>query len=515
LRHTPEEPIGTRGFLHRAVRSFTHAAFGNAASFVIAFVFAGLMIRFLGRERSGYLLMLQSFLGLSVIISQGVGAAAIGQLARYRMQGAHVHSQRLVSSLLSLQMVVGAVWALALALAFPLVARWSQLDPQYLDDARSAMWLTAVGFWVAQASSTANTVFQAYERYDYVSAINSVFGLLSGLTCIAILSVHPSMTSVAVGTLAINCCRLPVEALLLRTTLGGYPYPGWDFQTMRPLGHFGLWTMLGGAGGALFVSADRLVLGGLMGARALPYYSIAQRLFAQVHAALSSQYQFLFPLLAANRGSTAAEVVRLDDRLRWYLASISVALYGALALAATPILSHIVGAPLTAADKLPMVLACAQGVLHAAMIVPYYETWALGLAAPNAIAQLANGALCVSTMAILIPLYGVVGASIAQLWIGPVALTHGIWTARRLYDDHVLRRWMSPLITPIASAIPWIVAAGLLFGSSRDTQTAIAISAAAVVSVAGLSMFETQFFPDKQRWDTVVRALRIVVAAKG
>jgi O-antigen/teichoic acid export membrane protein len=507
----PTYSIGPKGLLARAVRSFAHAAFGNAASFALAFVFAGLTIRFLGNDRSGYLLLLQSVLGLNAVVSQGIGAPAIRQLAKYRARNDLPGTKDLVASLLSLGAIVGGAWAAALVVAFPILAHWSQLDLRYVQDARNATWLTAFAFCVAQASATANTVFQGYERYDFISGLNAGFGLLNGVASIAVLSFHPTMTAVTLVTVAVTLLRLPVEFALVRSTIGHCPSFGWSARELRPLARFGLWTASGSIGGVLFASVDRLVLSAFLGARALPYYSIAQRLFAQVHSALGSQAQFLLPLLAGSHGDTASETARVDDRLRWYLASLGVLFYGGIGILAMVLLARIVGGPLAPSDRIPIVFACIQGVMHATMIVPYYETWALGKAAPNAIAHLANGILAVATMFALIPVLGVIGASIAQLWIGPVACVHGIWTARELYRENSVSHWASPLITPAIAAVPWLVGFAFLMHSSAERAPAVVLLASTVASILSLYGAERIFFRDKMRLDTVVRAVRLVL----
>lgn len=498
--------------LRRAVRNAVFNGIGTILTFILSFAFAGLTIRYLGESRGGYFMTLQALLGLNfLLLGAGLGTPAVRRLAILYGQ----------NNLLAARSVVGAVVVVNIATTLPIavliiiffspIFDWTRLDAIYFAEAYSATLLVCASFMVGQISSSWQTVYQAFQRYDLINVLNTVFGFLSGVAGIVALQIMPTMTTVALVGLGVVILRLVCDAYLMRRLLGSVPLIAWPWNEIRPMLKFGGWTYLGTVGAFLFTNIDRLILTTFLGSAALPYYVVPQRLYSQVHSTLVSQTAFLFPMFSAFGESAAQEIARLEDRLRWFIALVSAAVYTGLGLSGTFIIAKLVNSDFAARATAPLILACVQGFLNAQNIYPYFSSWAVGKGAPNAVAQIVNGVLVSVTAIVLIPRLGYLGASIAQLWIGVTVIWHTLWVRRSIATTVGRWNWLRPYISPICMSAVWIstmwLSAKFVPGDSIGFFVWVAIGGGESLAIVWL--IEHWFFAVDQRWATLTRAMRI------
>ena len=400
--------------------------------------------------------------------------------------------------------------SLSIIALFPLIFEWTRLDLLYRVDAFYAVVLVCITFELGQLSLSWQYIYQSLQRYDLITGLATYFGLLSGVSGIVVLRLAPSMTAIMLTGLGVAALRLLCDAYCSRRLLGGVPLLGWQWEEVRPMLKFGGWTYLGAVGGLLFTNADRLVLTTFLGSAALPYYTVPQRLYQQIHSALAGQLEFLFPMFSALGNNATAEMQRVEDRLRWFIALASVIAYGGLALVGPFILRQLISPEFSRLAALPLYLVCIQGFLNAQNIIPFYTSWAIGSGAPNAISQLANGCLTLITAWILIPIAGYSGASLAQLWIGVVVLVQIIWVRRIIYPSAANWSWLKSYVSPLAMLLVWIGIAAL---GTIITQTAteyfVIVFSGGLIGLAVVWYLETEFFTDAGRWSTLQRAADI------
>lgn len=500
--------------LHRAVRNSVFTGLGSVSTFVVGFVFAGLTIRYLGEARAGYLLALQAVIGLSSLLGGfGLGTPSIRRIAILHNQDDLTTARGVVGSVATVNIGTGLLLSLLIILFFPTVFAWTRLDVAHFSDAFWATLFVSGSFLLAQMASSWQAVYEALQRYDLVTGLATAFGLLSGAVGIVVLTLSPTMSAIASAHLAIGAIRLGCDAYLVKRLLNRVPMPTWKWNEIRSMLGFGGWTYLGSLGIFLFTNADRLILTTFLGSAALPYYAVPQRLYLQIHGALTGQSQFLFPMLSAFGDEAAAQIERVEDRLRWFVALLSGMTYTLLTLVGTSILSRLVSPAFARQATLPLVLACLQGFCHAQMIVPYYSIWAVGDARPNSILPLMNGILVIATSVVLIPRLGFVGASLAQLWVVVIVIVHTFWVRRIISPQLRSWNWLSTLISPSLMILTWLLATriGIFFLTPGPITFGIIILIGGVVGLVVVWLIEHIFFPKRDRWITLLRALEIMI----
>jgi O-antigen/teichoic acid export membrane protein len=447
-----------RNFLRGAFRNATASAGGTIATAAVQFVFAGLSIRYLGTGRAGFLLALQTLAGLNSLFGDlGLGLAAIRQVAILKAAGQIKEARETIASVCVISGATALGLTLIILFYFENIFRWSKLEAQYFSDAKLAAFLTLAGFVVTQLTSPWRAAYGALERYEILGAMNSSSGLVSGLGGIAILTIAPTMTSLAAVRTAVTILRAIADSHILRRLLNATPWPMFHWLKLRPLLSLSSWVYVDSLGGTLIARANSIILTQFVGSSALPYYELPQRVYTQIHGILASQSQFLLPLLSSYSDNAISQIQRVEDRLRWLLAIIAIHIYVPAALLGPAVIAYLVTPSFAVACTPLLYLACLQGLFLAVDIVPYYASLAVGSAKANSISHLIQGSLAACTAFLLIPRLGYIGAGFAQIWVIPVVAFHMLLVARLIPREARSAPRLEAFVSPACMLIVWLL----------------------------------------------------------
>ncbi len=456
---------------------------------------------------------LAALTGINALLGDfGLGAAAIRSVAALNVKNDFLTARTIVGSVATASLLSSLLFAVPIGILFPAVFRWARLSQQFQHDAFGATLFSLGSFVLASVSSPWRATYNAVERYDLLSAIDSVFGLVSGLGGIGVLILFPTMSSLAALRLILSLARLVTDAFVLRNLLRGPVWPTWSWAVMRPLIGFGAWAWIGNQGNLLLGRLISLILTTSLGSAILPFYELPQRLFTQVHSSLAAQSQFLFPMLASYGEKTGEQINRLDDRLRWFVAVASGGIYCAIALTGPVFLSLLVGPIFAEKARLLLYLACLQGFFQAQDIVPYYTSYALGLGRPNSIIQIGQGLCVAATALFLIPRLGVTGAGLAQLWVVIAVIIHQLWVRQLISPALAMWGWLRSFNSPLIMILVCLSIGWLFRGIANGgwIGTVLAASLGAVAGIGSLFIIEAAISPQNQRWATVMRIVGFV-----
>ncbi len=509
-QETADSPI-----LHKAVSNSIFSALGTISIFVLGFLFAGLKIRYLGVSLAGYLMTLQAVLGINrLAVGLGLEAPSIRRVSALHAQHDLSTARSAVGSVLTVSIVTAVLFSLPIVIFFPTIFTWARLDHVYQTDAFWATLFIAGSFLINRIAAPWRAVYQGLQRYDLITLLTTVFGAVSGVAGILVLIVIPSLTAIAVTEFVIIFAQLLCDAFFMRRLLGRVPLPTWVWSEVQPMLSFGGWAFLGRVGGGLLNNLDRLILTTVLGSAGMPYYVLPQNLYTRLHGALSHQCRFIFPMLSAGGERAGAQIERVDDRLRWFVAFVSAVGYSGLALIGPDILAKLVNEDFAMLARIPLTLACLQGFFHAQMIVPYYNSWAIGSGAPNASIEVINGVLVAMSALLLIPHFGYIGASEARLWICVLVVIHSLWVRRLIMPNAPSWNWLSAFTSPSLMIITWlgIVGLGIRFISPEPVWFYTLVALGGVVGLGVAWQIERFAFPTRARWTTLMRAANILLS---
>jgi O-antigen/teichoic acid export membrane protein len=498
--------------LREAVRHSTFTTIGTLANAIIGLLFAGFTIRFLGDQRAGFLLLIQSIVGIgSATGGLGLGTAATRRIALLAAKSELPEAASSLGVVLLLNIIVGLIIFALLVFGFPWIFHFSKINIAFRTDALYACFFLATTFLVQQVSSAYSIVFPGMRRYDLVAAIGTISGLLAGGGGLLVLAINRSMTALAAYSLVVGLIVLAINAFFVKRLMRMVILPKWNLPVLRSLLRFGGWVYLEQIFSLLAGSFDKILLTTFLGSGILPYYSIGQRVVTQVHALLTGQSQYLFPMLAAKGDQISSAIEAVEDRLRWFVGFISALIYGMLTLVAYPLLAVLVGGAFARQAFIPFVLACLQGFLVAYTVVPYFITYAEGRPAPNALMVPINSSLVFITMLLLIPRLGVLGASLAQLWIGPTGFLLIVWIML-VGKRFSWKRLFRPLVSPTVIWLLLLINAWAAWSLKFEGKLLFWILAVGgILSIAVGFLIEHRFFGKYMCLETLKSAVTLLI----
>ncbi|MGH8224297.1 MAG: lipopolysaccharide biosynthesis protein, partial [Woeseiaceae bacterium] len=175
--------------------------------------------------------------------------------------------------------------------------------------------------------------------------------------------------------------------------------------------HFAKWGWLQGIGGVLFGVADRMLVGSLLGAASLAYYSIASQLAMQVHAASAAGLSVIFPKVSRKlEGSNHFSLWRVTKLTMVGNLLVSSFLAMALILFGPQILRLWIGTASGSptAQVLPWLIVAYW--LLALNVVPYYILLGMGRIRFVGLTVLASGIAGVVAMYLTVSGIGLAGS---------------------------------------------------------------------------------------------------------
>lgn len=364
----------------------------------------------LGTEQYGHWMLLTAAVGFGGVLNAGTGAATIKAVSVGIGRAASDDTQRTVRASLAIAMIGGGALALVVFSVF-----WFAGDILLSRMGDSALvrltgMAAAVLLWLEQLDNVFSSAMKGAERFGRIATVEVMSKSVQVLAAALVLLLWPDLSALYISLLAVAVLRLLAKAIVAKRLLGLVDFRPSLAGTAEIL-HFAKWGWLQGVGGLLFGVADRMVVGSLLGAASLAYYSIASQLAMQVHAVTAAGLSVIFPKV-----SRKLEVG--GQFSLWRVAKLTAA--GNLILSSSLALVLILFGPMIlrawigidsagpTAEILPW-LVVAYSVL-ALNVVPYYILLGMGRIRFVGLTVLAAGAIAVIAMYIAIAALGLPGA---------------------------------------------------------------------------------------------------------
>ncbi len=499
--------------LKKAIRNSSFVTIGQVVNLLLGLLFAGMTIRYLGTAVAGFFIIASSILVWAQMAGGGsFQGPSILKLAQYFVEKDWQRSKDLLRTVTSANLIISLPFALASIIAFPILFSWSRLELGYREDALIVVILISLSFVLEQWSFGLKAVYEGHNRFD-ISSYNSIFfGIAGNLAKLGILIIFRSMVELALVSLIISSLKMMTDTIIVRHLIGSVIIPGWKKGVLRPLMSFGIWSWIGNTSNVIFYNLTNLLVARSLGSSALTYVALPQNIVFQIGSFISSSAYFLFPTLAAQGNSVQKDIIRIEDRMRWFINLISFAIYGGLFLAGPWFLRIIVTQDYAVKAFLPLAIYCLFGIASTQTLVNTFSTMALGRINANVLTGLFVSILALVTTVVLLPKVGYIGICIAQLWNIPGTVLHTIWSRKIMgLEKSAVKAWQ-PLFSPAIGFLLWTSLVFLfqfLFPDVIVLQVAIWLIGSLLYLVA-VWIQETVFFPSLQRWATINRASRII-----
>lgn len=393
----------------------------------------------LGTEQYGHWMLLTATAAFGGVLNTGTGAATIKAVSAGIGRAAGGNAERTVRASLAIAILGGGALAFLVFFVFwfagaTLLSRMG--DPVLVRLTGAA---AAILVWLEQLDNVFSSAMKGAERFGRTAMIEIASKTGQILAAAVILSLWPSLVALYATLLGVFVLRLLTKAIIAKRLLG--------LSDLRPslagtaeILHFAKWGWLQGVGGVLFGVADRMLVGSLLGAASLAYYSIASQLAMQIHAITAAGVSVIFPKV-----SRKLEVG--GQFSLWRLAKLTTA--GNLLVSSTIALVLILFGPMIlrvwiGADSagptariLPW-LVVAYWVL-ALNVVPYYILLGMGRIRFVGLAVLAAGVAGAISMYISITHFGLPGAPMGRGVYAILSLALAVPLARYFMQERNVR----------------------------------------------------------------------------
>jgi O-antigen/teichoic acid export membrane protein len=251
----------------------------------------------LGTERFGILALAWTVIGYATFLHLGLGRAVARDTAEAGEGGEALRATVWTAMLMTLAM--GVAGGAVLFAGAPGVVALLHVPPALADEATGAMRVLACAVPFTVSMPVLSGVLEARRRFDLVNAVVVPSALATYLGPVAALAFTGGLVPlVAVLAAARVGAWAGYLALCLREAPELRTRPAFRRDVARPLLHYGGWTTVSAALSPLLVYLDRFVVGALVSASAVAYYSTAQEMVLRMGMVSGAVVGVLFPAFA-------------------------------------------------------------------------------------------------------------------------------------------------------------------------------------------------------------------------
>lgn len=248
----------------------------------------------LGTQQYGHWMLLSATVNFGGILNSGTGAATIKSVSANIGRSADSLVEQTVKRSLAIAILGGGGLAFLVFLIF-----WFA-GPLFLERmgipslVRMTGAVAAILLWIEQIDNVFSSSLKGAEHFGLAARIEIASKTAQILAASIALVVYPNLYGLYSALFVVSLLRLIAKTLFAKKQLKLINLTP-TFSGSSELLHFAKWGWLQGVGGTLFSVADRMLVGSLLGASSLTYYSIASQLTMQIHAASAAGLSVIFP----------------------------------------------------------------------------------------------------------------------------------------------------------------------------------------------------------------------------
>ena len=385
------------------------------------------LVKSLGTADFGLLMLANAVAGIGTAGSLGMGAATIKFVSSAVGRNDRAEAVHVIRSTLGLAIAGTAAVAAIIAFTSPLLARYVFEKMGEPGHVTLTLVFAAFILLVSQIDGVYACGLRGLERFGTAARLEIIFKVAAVLASMLMAWLTRDLYTVMIAS---GSC-LAASALAKGWTLGstlGRSVLRIDFSNramLRTVLGFGWWNWLSGIGSLLFVHADRLLIGALIGAKAVGYYAVCTQLAQQVHALPAAAMAFLFPLISRKLQTHDGQALA---QLRNYGVGVNVAISLTLGIGmmvfGPQLLALWMGRDFAASSSHILLWLTVAYFVLSLNVAPYYLLLGHNEARYVSVANLAGGGMGVLAAVILLPTLGVIGAAQARLVLGLTTLAN-------------------------------------------------------------------------------------------
>ncbi|PPD41664.1 MAG: hypothetical protein CTY15_13205 [Methylocystis sp.] len=389
----------------------------------------------LGKEQYGQWMLMLAFTGFGGVAGLGMGAATIKEVSAHRGRGDLAGAAKAVRACFAVTLASSlCLAAVILLLAFFAGASWLSRvgDPEAV---RRVIGFAAALVTLEQIDTVFAGTIRGMERFDVAAKIEMSSKFVIVLVAIVAAWISRDLVTIFWSVLAVTVLRAAAKATLASMLLKTASLtPVWDRAYVKEAIRFGKWAWVQSIGTALFSTADRLLIGSLLGSTALAQYSVCLQLAQQVHTVPAAGAGFVFPLVS-RRIQAGENIRRIGLGATVAFGLFAAALATPLIFFSHEILELWIGRDFADQNATLLRWLTIAFVILALNIGPYFLLLGANVARFVALVVVLGGALGLLAGLLFIPRLGLIGAVAVRIVYG-IITSSTVFAMLSVTDKH-------------------------------------------------------------------------------
>lgn len=430
-----------------------------AALAVVPFI-----VRGLGGEGYGLLVLVTSILGYFALLDINITAGSTKYVAEHHQRGDIARVNQTIGFGLLVYLGIGLVGAVLLyTLSAWLAASVFNVAPGQRLLAAQCLQVAALGFLFGQIQVYLQSIPQALMRYDITARFEVAFGLAVPLGSVALIQAGFGLVAVVWLRVLLSLLNAALLARSIRALLPGLRWQPPQRDIVRGMSGFSAYAFLSRVAALSYAHGDKLIIGAVVGMKPLAVYAVAATVGNRVLGLMYRVSAVLFPAasaLAASGDDARLRAVYL--KLGRYVVYVNLSALLLIGVFAEPLLRHWIGAEYSAGGTLVLQLVALGQFVDSLTNLPSLVNDGRGHPAVSGLFAITRALLGLAAVYALVVHHGITGAAWGHLLSAVVMTTafvlyvHGRTVPVRMRDV-IARGWMAPMLGASAvAALTWL-----------------------------------------------------------
>lgn len=258
------------------IRNIRYNVFAELWLILLTFLATPYMVRLLGTEAYGIIVLTNTIIGFSALAQGGIGESVVKHVSSAYTKKDRITMNGIINTAVSFSLFIGIVGLIVLLFVSKLLTqRILKISPALVNVATQVILLSGLGFLFTTLNLPLNAILRALQRFDLYNIIRFIqYSLwVIGTLVLVLLSFHlRTIISYQIGIviLTFGLYFIVVKKLLpelkIRINL--------QKVYLIPLLSFGIFIFIGQISGMVITQLDKFIIGSMVSVKMLPYYSI-------------------------------------------------------------------------------------------------------------------------------------------------------------------------------------------------------------------------------------------------
>ncbi len=270
---------------------------GLAVNIAVGFFLSPFILHHLGDDAFGLWVLIFSLTGYYGIFDFGIRSSLIRYVSKFQATGDRDELARLVNTSLFTYTIVGLVMVVPTVLGGIYVDRLFHIPPGFLKDARILFWMVGFSLALGFPVGISGGILEGLQRFYLLNWTNIVATLLRAVLIVFALRHGLGLLTVTLITVSLPLAASAVRAVIAQRLLA-IPY-GWKYvsrDSLRQVANYGSVTFMIIVAGRLRFKTDAVIIGSMLSAGAITYFSIGARLVDYAGEVVNGLAQIFTPM---------------------------------------------------------------------------------------------------------------------------------------------------------------------------------------------------------------------------